>query len=222
MISVLPFAQIQAWLFDLDGTLMDTDDQAVERLAHRLRRLGPRRAGRLARRLIMMSETPMNRAVALFDSIGLDAVLFGVRRLLNRHAQPTFRVIEGVIPLLDHLAQHARLAVVSTRSREAAWTFLEQHDLVDHFQLVVTQESTKRLKPHPQPVRFAAAQLGLTPEACAMVGDTPVDVLSARRAGAWAVGVLCGFGEEDELRRAGAHRVLPSTADLLPLITSSD
>jgi phosphoglycolate phosphatase-like HAD superfamily hydrolase len=51
-----------------------------------------------------------------------------------------------------------------------------------------------------------------------MVGDTPVDVLSGRRAGAWTIGVLCGFGEEAELWRAGAHLVLPSTADLLALV----
>jgi phosphoglycolate phosphatase-like HAD superfamily hydrolase len=50
-----------------------------------------------------------------------------------------------------------------------------------------------------------------------MVGDTPVDVLSARRAGAWAVGVLCGFGERYELERAGAHVILPCTSDLLSL-----
>jgi N-acetyl-D-muramate 6-phosphate phosphatase len=50
-----------------------------------------------------------------------------------------------------------------------------------------------------------------------MVGDTTVDILSARRAGAWAIGVLCGFGEERELWRAGAHMVLHTTADLLAL-----
>ncbi|MBN1262672.1 MAG: HAD family hydrolase, partial [Anaerolineae bacterium] len=57
--------------------------------------------------------------------------------------------------------------------------------------------------------------LGVAPEACAMVGDTVVDVRAARRAGAWSVAVLCGFGEEPELRRAGAHWILPGTADLL-------
>jgi len=51
-----------------------------------------------------------------------------------------------------------------------------------------------------------------------MVGDTPVDIRAARRAGAWAIGVLCGFGEPRELRRAGAHLILPSTGDLLKYI----
>ena len=47
-----------------------------------------------------------------------------------------------------------------------------------------------------------------------MVGDTTVDIKSARRAGAWSIGVLCGFGEQAELERAGAHMILPATAEL--------
>lgn len=213
--TTIPLTQIQGWFFDLDGTLMDTDDQAVESLARRLRFLGTARAKRLARRLVMAGETPMNSALTMVDMVGLDAVLFGFRRMIGGHAKPTFRLIEGITPMLAYLAQHAQLAVVTTRSREDALAFLEQHALADYFTLVVTQETTRRLKPHPEPVLYAAEQLGLSPEACAMVGDTPVDVLSGRRAGAWAVGVLCGFGEEAELWRAGAHIVLPSTADLL-------
>ncbi len=51
-----------------------------------------------------------------------------------------------------------------------------------------------------------------------MVGDTTVDVRSARRAGSWSVAVLCGFGERDELERAGAHLILENTTDLGPLL----
>ncbi|MBN2392804.1 MAG: hypothetical protein JXR84_18885, partial [Anaerolineae bacterium] len=59
----MPFDKIQGWFFDLDGTLMDTDDQTVERLAQRLRFLGDARARRLARRMVMAGETPMNYAI---------------------------------------------------------------------------------------------------------------------------------------------------------------
>ncbi len=214
----IPFEKIQGWFFDLDGTLMDTDDQTVERLAQRLRFLGDERARRLARRIVMAGETPMNYAVTAVDMVGLDAVLFGVRRMLHAHTTSTFRLIEGVKPLLVRLVERATLAVVSTRSSEDATEFLRQHDLADFFKLVVTQATTKRLKPHPEPVLYTAKQLGLSPEVCVMVGDTTMDVLSGRRAGAWTVGVLCGFGEEAELWRAGAHLVLPSTANLLELM----
>ena len=76
------------------------------------------------------------------------------------------------------------------------------------FSFVVAQETTKRLKPHPAPILYAVKKLDLPPDACVMVGDTTVDVCSARRAGVWAVAVLCGFGEKAELQRSGAHLIL--------------
>lgn len=216
----IPLAQIRAWFFDLDGTLMDTDDQTVESLARRLRFLGATRAQRLGRRLVMASETPLNGAMTLLDVVGLDAVLMGLKGAVAHQNRPTFRIIDGVKPLLEHLAARYPLAVVSTRSRADSEAFLQQHGLSELFRLVVAGDTTRRLKPHPEPVLFAAQQLGLPPAQCVMVGDTPMDTLSARRAGAWAVGVLCGFGEEAELRRTGAHWILPSTADLLARVQS--
>lgn len=217
---LIPFAQIRAWLFDLDGTLMDTDDEAVEALAHRLRVFGQVTAHNLARQLVMTSESPLNHALTLVDVLGLDALAFTLRRRLSRGIRPTFRLIPGVRPLLEHLATRGRLAVVSTRSFPDADAFLRQHDLSALFALSVTQEATRRLKPHPQPVVHAARTFGLAPSDCVMIGDTPADMRSAQRAGAWAIGVLCGFGEEAELWRAGADQVVASTGDILSLVTS--
>ena len=50
------------------------------------------------------------------------------------------------------------------------------------------------MKPHPEPVRKAALRLGVSVQHCLMVGDTTMDMAAARRAGAWAVGVLSGLG----------------------------
>ncbi len=211
----IPIDAIRAWFFDLDGTLMDTDDQAVDSLANRLRFLGSSSANRLARFFIMKSETPLNFALTVVDMLGLDTLLFNLRKRLNRHqVKPTFRIIAGVKPMLEDLASRAALVVVSTRTQDDAEVFLKQHGLEELFTLVVSQETTKRLKPHPDPVVYAAKTLNLPPDACVMVGDTTVDVRSARRAGTWAVAVLCGFGEYAELHRAGAHVILQSTADL--------
>ncbi len=125
--TVIPWASIRACLFDLDGTLMDTDDQAVESLAHKLRFLGVKRAHRLSRRVVMWSETPMNNLVTLLDMAGLDPLLFASRRLLRTPTQPTFRLMAGVVPLLETLSQRYKLAVVTTRSTADAEAFLQRN-----------------------------------------------------------------------------------------------
>jgi phosphoglycolate phosphatase-like HAD superfamily hydrolase len=51
-----------------------------------------------------------------------------------------------------------------------------------------------------------------------MIGDTTVDILAGRAAGAQTVGVLCGFGEEEELQRAGADLILPGTSALVSIL----
>jgi len=214
--------RVEAVLFDLDGTLMDTDDQAVERLVRRLQRVHWPHPHQVARRLIMASETPGNMLMTTLDVMGLDAPLMTLTDRLRRwrglSTQADFRIIPGVEHMLATLNRRYRLAVVTTRGLTEAERFLKQHDLRATLETLVTRESTWRLKPHPAPVRHAAQMLGIPVERCVMVGDTTVDVKSALRAGAWAVGVLCGFGEQRELERAGAHAVLEHTAQLSSLL----
>ena len=210
--------KIKAILFDLDGTLMDTDDQAVEALARRLQRLRLGRAHKTARRLVMASETPGNAMMTLVDMLGLDGHLMAFTNRLRRwrglHTPSDFRIMAGAAEMLADLHGRYRLAVVTTRGRSEAEAFLDQYDLGDLFDVVVTRESTWRLKPHPAPIQHASQSLETSVEQCVMVGDTPVDVKSARRAGAWAAAVLCGFGKLGELEKAGAHVVLEHTANL--------
>jgi phosphoglycolate phosphatase-like HAD superfamily hydrolase len=209
---------IEAVLFDLDGTLMDTDDQTVKALEGRLRRLRWPSPRRMARRIVMRSETPANWLMTLLDMLGLDRWLVALsmryRRRRGGSAQPDFAIIAGTKAMLLSLRSRYRLGIVTTRSAYDALAFLNQHGISDLFDVVVTRESTRRLKPHPAPILYGIDALGLVPQQCVMVGDTTVDIVAARQAGAWAIGVLCGFGERDELKHAGAHVLLESTADV--------
>ncbi len=213
--------KVEAVLFDLDGTLMDTDDQAVEALVRRLQRLHWPHPQRAARRLVMACETPGNVMMTLLDVLGLDAPLSTftdrLRRWRGLRTRADFHIITGVEEMLAELSGRYRLAVVTTRGLAESETFLDQYNLRGFFDALVTRESTWRLKPHPAPIRHAARLLGVPVERCVMVGDTTVDVRAARRAGAWAVAVLCGFGEREELERAGAHVILEHTAQFLSL-----
>jgi len=218
----LELSRIQALCFDVDGTLSDTDDQFVHKLAQKLqplRFLFPNSDPRpFARRVVMATETPGNVLFGLPDRLGIDGPLASLGDALYRlglRGEPEpFLLIPGVRAMLEELQPRFPLAVVSARGgRSTAW-FLEQFDLTPFFRCVATAQTCKHTKPHPDPILWAAGQMGVEPKNCLMIGDTTVDILAAKAAGAQAVGVLCGFGEEEELRRAGADLILPTTADI--------
>ena len=106
------------------------------------------------------------------------------------------------------------MSVVSARDEKGTMRFLEQFDLVKYFDAIVTGLSAEHTKPYPDPILFAAKRMGVKPDACLMIGDTTVDMRAGKSAGAQAVGVLCGFGEKDELLRFGADLILETTSDL--------
>jgi predicted PurR-regulated permease PerM/phosphoglycolate phosphatase-like HAD superfamily hydrolase len=213
--------EIDAVLFDLDGTLVETDEEAVEQLTRRLHRirwlLPGRDAARAARRILMAAESPANSLFTLLDRLGLDnhVLDLGNRLWRLRGREPhTFRPVDGIVEALHDLGRRYHLAIVTTRSRLDAQAFLSQQGLDALFKVVVGREDTWRIKPHPDPVLYAAKELGVPVERCLMVGDTGVDILAARSAGARSVGVLSGFGEEKDLDRAGADRILQSVTSL--------
>jgi phosphoglycolate phosphatase-like HAD superfamily hydrolase len=214
--TAIPVHDLEAVLFDLDGTLIDTDDVAVEALTVRLRPLARGRAHGLARRFTMAVETPGNAFITAMDWLHLDQPLFRLKsRLGRRDPAVPFTLISGVPEMIAAVGQRYQIGLVTTRSRRDIDRFLEQYPAIGRSVSVTCgADDTRRLKPHPAPVRRAATSLGLPPARCLMVGDTTVDIRSARRAGAWSAGVLCGFGEKAELERAGAHVILGSTANL--------
>ena len=74
------------------------------------------------------------------------------------------------------------------------------------------------MKPHPEPLLYAAEAMGVPPERCLMIGDTTIDIRTGHAAGAQTIGVLCGFGTEGELRRTGAKMILRTTSDLMGVL----
>jgi len=109
------------------------------------------------------------------------------------------------------------MTIVSARDDYSTNLFLNQFDIRSLFKSVITAQSCIYTKPFPDPIFLAAINMGVPPQQCLMIGDTTVDIRAGKAAGAQTVGVLCGFGTERELRRAGADMILKSTADLLDL-----
>lgn len=222
----LDLSRIQALCFDVDGTLSDTDDQFVQRLSGWLqpfRLLFPSRDVRpFARKVVMRTESPGNLLMHIPDRLGFDDELAAIsdalyRRGLGNSPHP-FLLIPGVRQMLELLKEHYPMSLVTVRGERTARAFLNQFDLGPYFSTIVSGQSCPHTKPYPDPILYAAKSMGVAPENCLMIGDTTVDIQSGKAAGAQTVGVLCGFGEENELRRAGADVILSVTTHLTSLL----
>ncbi|MEA3406689.1 MAG: HAD-IA family hydrolase [Chloroflexota bacterium] len=219
---------IEAILFDLDGTLVETDNRWAAIVADRLKSLQgifPRLdTERWGRKLVMAIETPSNYAISLLEHVGLGGSFLGLADLVRQSrglaTQGASVMVQGTEELLTRLKPRYTLGIVTTRARADAHYFLKCMGYQDLFSVVITRQDVLRMKPHPAPVEKAMAALHVSPQRCIMVGDTAVDVRAARGAGAYAVAVLSGFGQRQELERAGAHLVLERAVQLLDYLPS--
>jgi len=170
----------------------------------------------------MFTEGPGNWAYNLADKMGLDNKIVAIGDRLyelgiGESAQP-FQLIRGVREMLAYLQNHYLLSIISARGQKSTFRFLFQFELLPYFRAVATGQTCVHTKPYPDPIEWAAARMGVYPTSCLVVGDTVVDIVSGKKAGAQTVGVLCGFGGRKELERAGADLILDNTADLLDLL----
>ncbi len=217
----LDLTRIQALCFDVDGTLSDTDDLYTQQISRFFPRILFPNPDHAARRFIMWIEAPGNALLGLADTLGIDHQMVAVINWLSRrrrHTPRKFLLIPGVDAMLTQLYGRLPMAVISARDEHGTMAFLEQYDLVKYFDVIVTGLSAAHTKPYPDPVLLAAQKMNVAPQNCLMIGDTTVDIRAGKSAGAQTVGVLCGFGEETELKQMGADVILKDTTKLLDIL----
>ena len=218
-------SRVQAILFDVDGTLSDTDDiyqEKLYRILKKFRYFFPGRdLSKLARRMIMSLEAPGNFLIGLPDLVGFDDEIYAVMDYFARKSRSRFkehRVIPGVPEMLSELSLSFPLGIVSARDERTTRLFLDKSGLSNYFRCIATAQTCKHTKPFPDPLLWAAQELKVQPQNCLMVGDTTVDIRAGKAAGTQTLGVLCGFGEKMELEKIGADLILGSTSDLINII----
>jgi HAD superfamily hydrolase (TIGR01549 family) len=210
---------VQALIFDLDGTLVDTVYAHVLAWQRALAEAGmPIDAWRIHRR-IGMSGGLFTRAVA--RELGRPLEADEVDRVQTRHGElyrdmlPERRPLPGAVELLRHLqTSSVPWAIATSGRRPEIDSSLAALDIPDDA-VVIDRGSVLRAKPEPDLFMAAAEQLGQPYASCYVVGDATWDLLAARRAGMLSVGVLSGGYGADELTAAGAFRVYRDAGELL-------
>ena len=203
----------RAVLFDLDGTLVDTRHDLATSVNLALAEIGlPERRpaeifgfiGEGARRLV-------ERAIAPHTD-RIEPALAAWARHYDLHLLDRSRPFPGLAELLGRL--QGPLAVNTNKPGPMARRLLEGLGLAAHFAYVVGGGDVEAHKPDPAGALAILARLGLPPEQAIYVGDSRVDVETAKRCGLRFVGVAWGLGGERELREAGAREIVPDAEAL--------
>ena len=213
--------RIKAVIWDLDGTLLDTLDDltastnaalAQNGLPVRTREEVRRFVGNGIRRLIGLA-VPQGEENPAFQAV-YDAFVAHYGAHSSDHTRP----YDGIIGVLDALQREGvRHAIVSNKI-DFAVKALSRAYFGDRMQASVGDDPSRRRKPAPDSVLAAMDQLGVTREETVYVGDSEVDVATARSAGIALVAVSWGFRSEACLREAGAQRIAATPEALLEMI----
>jgi HAD superfamily hydrolase (TIGR01509 family) len=209
-----------AFLFDLDGTLVDSVYQHVLAWREALESCGIELSVWRIHRRIGMSGGLF--ASALLREIGRAVTPEQTEELQKRHAQAyarqlsTVQPLPGVRELLDALTNAGVQWAIATSGRgEFAWNTLRLLGISPDNATVITRDEVEHAKPDPDLFLAAADRLGADIHSSIVVGDSVWDLLAARRADTLGVGLLSGGYGQDELERAGAYRVYQDPRDLL-------
>lgn len=208
-------------LFDLDGTLLDTLGDLTAAMNRTLTRHGlPERTrqqmraalGNGARRLMELS-VPAGTDGALFETL-----LAEYNADYAAHCRIETAPYPGVDALLRQLhAQGCKLAIVSNKPDEAVRA-LRAEFFADTVPIAVGEKTGIRRKPAPDTLLTAMAQLGAERASTVYVGDSEVDIATARAAGLPCISVLWGFRDRDLLEHAGAQQFAADTGELARLL----
>jgi len=207
------------FLFDLDGTLVDSVYQHVLAWREALEQAGIELSvWRIHRRIGMSGGLFVN---ALLRETGHRVTVEEASRLQRLHAKSYARLVQTVRPLpgardlLAYLTERGVPWAVATSGRlESAKPALDTLGIPPNVP-IVTRDQVTHAKPDPDLFLAAAERLGADIETAVVVGDSVWDLLAARRARALGIGLLSGGYGQDELERAGAYRVYEDPAGLL-------
>jgi HAD superfamily hydrolase (TIGR01509 family) len=209
-----------AFLFDLDGTLVDSVYQHVLAWKEALDQEGiPLSVWRIHRKIGMSGGLFTH---ILLRETGIYITPERVDRLRRAHAAAyqgragSVRPLPGAVELLAWLTEQKIPWAIATSGRmETARHNLDALGVDPQRIPVVTRDQVRHAKPDPDLFVTAAARLGVDIHNALVLGDSIWDMLAAQRARALGVGLLSGGYGEEELARAGAFRVYEDPADLL-------
>ncbi len=211
----------KAVIFDLDGTLADTLGSITHYVNRTTALLG----------LSSLSEKRVKKYVGNGAKLLIERVLehlehpelfseaFAIyNRLYNAHPYHALTEYDGITPMLQALKQKGIYTAVLSNKPHAAVKPICRHLFGGLLDLAQGQLPDIPIKPDPQGLNMICQKLNVHPKDCIYVGDTDVDILTGKNAGAFTVGVSWGFRDKAELEQNGADAIIDTPDELFTII----
>ena len=216
-----PIASIRGVLFDMDGVVLDTEKLYARFWREAAAALGHTMSYEQALGMRSLSNTAGQAQLESYFGTGVSRAEFRKKRIELMDAYIDVHGVDlkpGIRELLDFLAERGIKAAITTSSPlERVRRYLGPHGLLERFDCLCSGADVPRGKPEPDIFLHGAACLGLKPEECIAIEDSPAGVLSAYRAGCMTV-MVPDLDQPDEETRGRLFALADSLNDVIDLI----
>ncbi|MDN5088724.1 HAD family hydrolase [Aliarcobacter butzleri] len=189
-------------LFDLDGTLIDSTDAIVSTFRFAFKEQGFDFRGN-DKNIKDLIGYPLD---IMFERLGVSKqkVWDYVDSYKNRYRVISVEqttLLENAFDAVQLASKIARVSVVTTKTRMYTIPILDNFNITQYFEIITGRENVENPKPHPEPILKTLAQMNYdkNKDEVYMIGDTKLDLICANEAKVNAIGVLCGYSDEEEL-----------------------
>ena len=212
---------INCVLFDLDGTLIDTSELIIDSYQHTLKKV--LNLDVPASEIAISLGRPLAEVLGSYSKESLDELIETYREYNDTRHDSMAKLIAGVTETLEVLSKASlSLGVVTGKRKYLAMRGMQLHGIDAYMQAIVTPEDTQLHKPNPEPIFKALEILGKQPEEAIMVGDSPVDLETARNAGTLSAAVMWSAAPKRHLLAQKPDFLLQKMTDLIPICLDSE
>ncbi|MRG84739.1 pyrophosphatase PpaX [Salinibacillus xinjiangensis] len=208
---------IRTLLFDLDGTLIDTNELIISSFLHTLEQYAP---GQYKREDVLSFIGP-----SLWESFGtvapdqVDEMVETYREHNLKHHDSYVEAYEGVLETIQQLKEDGyQLGIVTTKVGDTAKRGLKVTELTGYFDVVIGLDDVDHEKPHPEPIYKALKELNANASEAIMVGDNTHDILAGKNAGVTTAGVAWTIKGRETLEKLEPDYMLENMRDLLKIV----
>ncbi|WP_342432968.1 pyrophosphatase PpaX [Neobacillus sp. FSL H8-0543] len=204
-------------LFDLDGTLIDTNELIISTFLHTLGKFYPNKYQR--EDVLPFLGPTLHETFGAMDAERVEEMVSDYRKYNVENHDLMVKEFAGVFETVETLKEKGyKLAIVTTKREDVSLKGLRLTKLDRFFDVIVAYDHVKKVKPDPEPIMLALEKLGSTPEETLMVGDNFHDILAGKNAGTKTAGVAWSIKGRDYIAKYEPDYILENMADLISLL----